>query len=105
MRTSAHRLRQSRYRPDGDLAGWQSRCAPSERAHRRTDVYVRAAQRWTWNTPSREHHIIQVRGYFRIEVYERPGQITQGSLDLEAQRELLVAYSPCIEPRNTLTGQ
>jgi 2-polyprenyl-3-methyl-5-hydroxy-6-metoxy-1,4-benzoquinol methylase len=39
--------------------------------------------------PSREPHIVQVRGYFRIDVYERPVQLTLGSLDLEAQRELL----------------
>src|SRR4029453_12323447 len=28
-------------------------------------------------TPAREHHIVQVRGYFRIDVYERPVPLTQ----------------------------
>ena len=41
--------------------------------------------------PSREPHIVQVRGYFRIDVYERPVQLTLGALGLEAQRELLLA--------------
>ena len=27
--------------------------------------------------PLREHHIVQIRGYFRICVYERPVQLTQ----------------------------
>ena len=49
----------------------------AERAHRRRDAYVCAAQRWSWNTLSREHRIVQVRGYFRIWVYERPGHLTQ----------------------------
>jgi len=40
--------------------------------------------------PSREPHIVQVRGYFRIDVYERPVQLTLGALGLEAQRELLI---------------
>src|SRR6516164_9247647 len=40
--------------------------------------------------PSRESHIVQVRGYFRIDVYERPVQLSLGSLGLEAQRELLL---------------
>src|SRR6516164_7838794 len=41
--------------------------------------------------PSREPHIVQVRGYFRIDVYERPVQLSLGSLGLEAQRELLAS--------------
>src|SRR5215471_13919793 len=46
--------------------------------------------------PSREPHIVQVRGDFRIDVYERPVQLTLGSLSLEAQRELLLlrGFSP-----------
>src|SRR5215510_5456043 len=31
------------------------------------------------------------QGYFRIEVYERPGQLTRWSLGLEAQRESLLS--------------
>ena len=41
--------------------------------------------------PSREPQIVQVRGYFRLDVYERSVQLPMGSLSLEAQRELLVA--------------
>src|SRR5215831_19006197 len=52
--------------------------------------------------PSREPHIVQVRGYFRIDVYERPVQLTLGALGLEAQRELLVIYEPA-SPRGGAT--
>src|SRR5437588_693726 len=41
------------------------------------DACVLWEQQWPWETPSREHHIVQVRGYFRINVYERPVQLTQ----------------------------
>ena len=30
-----------------------------------------------WDTPTREQHIVHVRGDFRIDVYERPVQLTQ----------------------------
>src|SRR5215471_9817488 len=49
--------------------------------------------------PSREPHIVQVRGYFRIDVYERPVQLTLGALGLEAQRELLAKPEPVIQER------
>ena len=55
----------SRCRPDGDLAGWQSRVGPSERAHRRRDAYARAAPRWTCGKPRHENsQIVPVRGIF-----------------------------------------
>ena len=86
-------LRKARYRQDGVLTGRPNRCESSERAHRRTDAYVLAAQRSTWPTPSQETPSVQVRAYFRIEVYERPMHLTQYSLGLEAQRELLMGYT------------
>src|SRR5262252_2666607 len=54
--------------------------------------------------PSREPHIVQVRGDFRIDVYERPVQLTLGSLSLEAQRELLV-YQQLERYLETITGE
>ena len=44
---------------------------------------------WTWETRHENNKIVPVRGYCRINVYERPVQLTLRSLGLETQRELL----------------
>ena len=73
----------ARIREGGKAVSDQGKSASAERCWRALGATL------AMGNPITRNHIVRVRGYFRIEVYERPVRMPQGSLGLEAQRELL----------------